>query len=221
MGTRHELVTSPPSSSSSSTVLGTERNLPRSSGTSTTATYRPCWQAASSPDMAAVPPRNCKALERVIHTAQPSAITKCELPSLQELYDQRCFKKSVRVIKEPTHPHVSLSAVWHYEHSVKTKQSWDFLYAQFRSKCKQPTFNFTDQFHLSSRTWFFTAFLPEAVSAINCNRWKHSKLHQTIIKGHCAHSSFLSLPSNHQMLFLPLITFPLLLSLQSPWRALH
>lgn len=30
-----------------------------------------------------------------------------------------------------------------------------------------------------------------SVSAINCSRWKHSKLHQTIIKGHGTQSSFL------------------------------
>lgn len=47
-----------------------------------------------------------KALERVVRSAQH--ITGCELPSLQELYTQRYLRKSQRVIKDTTHPHISL-----------------------------------------------------------------------------------------------------------------
>ena len=32
-------------------------------------------------------------------------ITGCQLPSLEELYNERCVRKSLRVIKDPTHPH--------------------------------------------------------------------------------------------------------------------
>ena len=45
------------------------------------------------------------ALRRVVRSAE--RITECTLPSLEELYDQRCLRKSMRIMKDPTHPHNS------------------------------------------------------------------------------------------------------------------
>ncbi|KAM3876288.1 FRAS1-related extracellular matrix protein 1b [Diretmus argenteus] len=47
-----------------------------------------------------------KALRRVRRAAQH--VTGCELPKLQELYTQRCLRKSQRIIKDTTHRHNSL-----------------------------------------------------------------------------------------------------------------
>ena len=47
--------------------------------------------------------RNRKAMRRVVRTAEK--ITGCELPSMEDLYTQRCLKKSLRIIEDPTHPH--------------------------------------------------------------------------------------------------------------------
>ena len=43
-----------------------------------------------------------KALRRVVRSAE--RITGCRLPSLEELYTQRCLTKAKRIIKDPTHP---------------------------------------------------------------------------------------------------------------------
>ena len=50
--------------------------------------------------------RDRKALRRVVRTAEK--ITGCELPSMEDLYTQRCLQKSLRIIKDPTHPHKRL-----------------------------------------------------------------------------------------------------------------
>ncbi|XP_053266772.1 uncharacterized protein LOC128424562 [Pleuronectes platessa] len=45
---------------------------------------------------------NRKALQRVVKSAQH--ITRTALPSMEDLYTQRCRKKSSRIIKDPFHP---------------------------------------------------------------------------------------------------------------------
>ncbi|KAI3375811.1 hypothetical protein L3Q82_004093 [Scortum barcoo] len=45
---------------------------------------------------------NCKALQRVVKAAQH--ITRTELPSMEDLYTQRCRKKATKIIKDPSHP---------------------------------------------------------------------------------------------------------------------
>ncbi|KAI3363650.1 hypothetical protein L3Q82_001187 [Scortum barcoo] len=58
---------------------------------------------------------NRKALQRVVKAAQH--ITRTELPSMEDLYTQRCRKKATKIIKDPSH-HPSyyklfcLRAVW-------------------------------------------------------------------------------------------------------------
>ncbi|KAK0154888.1 hypothetical protein N1851_002802 [Merluccius polli] len=47
-----------------------------------------------------------KALRRVVRTAKN--ITGCELPSLEDLYTQRCLNIARRIIEDPTHPHKRL-----------------------------------------------------------------------------------------------------------------
>ncbi|KAK0154257.1 hypothetical protein N1851_003646 [Merluccius polli] len=47
-----------------------------------------------------------KALRRVVRTA--NNITGCELPSLEDLYTQRCLNIARRIIEDPTHPHKRL-----------------------------------------------------------------------------------------------------------------
>ncbi len=44
---------------------------------------------------------NHKALQRVVKTAQH---IRTELPSMEDLYTQRCRKKANRIIKDPNHP---------------------------------------------------------------------------------------------------------------------
>ncbi|KAI3372128.1 hypothetical protein L3Q82_006984 [Scortum barcoo] len=44
----------------------------------------------------------CKALQRVVKAAQH--ITRTELPSMEDLYTQRCRKKATKIIKDPSHP---------------------------------------------------------------------------------------------------------------------
>ncbi|KAM3866687.1 histone RNA hairpin-binding protein-like [Diretmus argenteus] len=58
-----------------------------------------------------------KALRRVVRTAE--LITGCELPSLEELYNQRCINKALRVIKDPTHPHNRLNRPSSWSHCRK------------------------------------------------------------------------------------------------------
>lgn len=71
------------------------------------------------------------------------------------------------------------------------------------NKIRASTFYLLTNKHLILQTVFLQfspklkkeAFLHKvtarsSVSAINCNRWKHSKLHQTIIKAHCTNSNF-------------------------------
>ncbi|KAM3843277.1 uncharacterized protein ACN63O_021374 [Diretmus argenteus] len=50
--------------------------------------------------------KNRKALRRVVRTAKN--ITGCELPSLEDLYTQRCLNKSRKIIEDPNHPHKRL-----------------------------------------------------------------------------------------------------------------
>ena len=45
---------------------------------------------------------NRKTLQRVVKTAQH--ITRTELPSMEDLYTQRCRKKAYRILKDPHHP---------------------------------------------------------------------------------------------------------------------
>ncbi|XP_063767926.1 dual specificity calcium/calmodulin-dependent 3',5'-cyclic nucleotide phosphodiesterase 1B-like isoform X3 [Eleginops maclovinus] len=45
---------------------------------------------------------NRKTLQRVVKTAQH--ITRTELPSMEDLYTQRCRKKAGRILKDPHHP---------------------------------------------------------------------------------------------------------------------
>ncbi|KAI3359017.1 hypothetical protein L3Q82_015400 [Scortum barcoo] len=51
---------------------------------------------------------NRKALQRVVKAAQH--ITRTELPSMEDLYTQRCRKKATKIIKDPSHPATSCSA---------------------------------------------------------------------------------------------------------------
>ena len=46
--------------------------------------------------------RDHKALRRVVRSAE--RITGCQLPSLEELYTQRCLSKSKKIIQDHTHP---------------------------------------------------------------------------------------------------------------------
>ncbi|KAI3376519.1 hypothetical protein L3Q82_016972, partial [Scortum barcoo] len=64
--------------------------------------------AASPPGTAAAPPSTCKALQRVVKAAQH--ITRTELPSMEDLYTQRCRKKATKIIKDPSHPATNCSA---------------------------------------------------------------------------------------------------------------
>ncbi|KAI3353721.1 hypothetical protein L3Q82_004960 [Scortum barcoo] len=49
---------------------------------------------------------NRKALQRVVKAAQH--ITRTELPSMEDLYTQRCRKKATKIIKDPSHPSYKL-----------------------------------------------------------------------------------------------------------------
>ncbi|KAI3352952.1 hypothetical protein L3Q82_019522 [Scortum barcoo] len=49
---------------------------------------------------------NHKALQRVVKAAQH--ITRTELPSMEDLYTQRCRKKATKIIKDPSHPSYKL-----------------------------------------------------------------------------------------------------------------
>ncbi|KAI3363903.1 hypothetical protein L3Q82_001500 [Scortum barcoo] len=51
---------------------------------------------------------NHKALQRVVKAAQH--ITRTELPSMEDLYTQRCRKKATKIIKDPSHPATNCSA---------------------------------------------------------------------------------------------------------------
>ncbi|KAI3354847.1 hypothetical protein L3Q82_004544 [Scortum barcoo] len=52
---------------------------------------------------------NCKALQRVVKAAQH--ITRTELPSMEDLYTQRCRrKKATKITKDPSHPATNCSA---------------------------------------------------------------------------------------------------------------
>ena len=63
--------------------------------------HRREYLAASLPGMADAPPER-KALQRVVKSAQH--ITRTKLPSMVDLYTQRCRKKANRIIKDPCHP---------------------------------------------------------------------------------------------------------------------
>ncbi|KAI3359693.1 hypothetical protein L3Q82_014076 [Scortum barcoo] len=57
--------------------------------------------------------RKRKALQRVVKAAQH--ITRTELPSMEDLYTQRCRKKATKIIKDPSHPSLQTvlpAAVW-------------------------------------------------------------------------------------------------------------
>ncbi len=45
---------------------------------------------------------NRKALQRIVQTAQD--IVGCELPSLQDIYTQRCVRKARKIIRDSCHP---------------------------------------------------------------------------------------------------------------------
>ncbi|KAI3360708.1 hypothetical protein L3Q82_012849 [Scortum barcoo] len=49
---------------------------------------------------------NRKALQRVVKAAQH--ITRTDLPSMEDLYTQRCRKKATKIIKDPSHPSYKL-----------------------------------------------------------------------------------------------------------------
>ncbi|KAI3355644.1 hypothetical protein L3Q82_004190 [Scortum barcoo] len=51
---------------------------------------------------------NREALQRVVKAAQH--ITRTELPSMEDLYTQRCRKKATKIIKDPSHPATNCSA---------------------------------------------------------------------------------------------------------------
>ncbi|KAI3374832.1 hypothetical protein L3Q82_021368, partial [Scortum barcoo] len=51
---------------------------------------------------------NRKALQRVVKAAQH--ITRMELPSMEDLYTQRCRRKATKIIKDPSHPATDCSA---------------------------------------------------------------------------------------------------------------
>ncbi|KAI3363562.1 hypothetical protein L3Q82_012171 [Scortum barcoo] len=51
---------------------------------------------------------NRKALQREVKAAQH--ITRTELPSMEDLYTQRCRKKATKIIKDPSHPATNCSA---------------------------------------------------------------------------------------------------------------
>ncbi|KAI3361775.1 hypothetical protein L3Q82_001964 [Scortum barcoo] len=59
-------------------------------------------------------PQPCKALQRVVKAAQH--IVRTELPSMEDLYTQRCRRRATMIIMDPSHPatdcSVSAAAVW-------------------------------------------------------------------------------------------------------------
>ncbi|KAI3374053.1 hypothetical protein L3Q82_022622 [Scortum barcoo] len=54
------------------------------------------------------PQPTVKALQREVKAAQH--ITRTELPSMEDLYTQRCRKKATKIIKDPSHPATNCSA---------------------------------------------------------------------------------------------------------------
>lgn len=64
-------------------------------------------------------------LMRVTRTAQNT--TGFELPGLQELDDQRCLRKSLRTIKDPTRPHNRLFTLLNAE--ITQQQSGEQLFS--------------------------------------------------------------------------------------------
>ncbi|KAI3368182.1 hypothetical protein L3Q82_007813 [Scortum barcoo] len=88
---------------SSSAGCGDSTWTPGSSAASTGAPYReyPDWlhhRLVHSSCTAL----NRKALQRVVKAAQH--ITRTELPSMEDLYTQRCRRKATKIIKDPSHP---------------------------------------------------------------------------------------------------------------------
>jgi hypothetical protein len=45
---------------------------------------------------------DCKALQRVVHTAQ--YITGAKLPAIQDLYNSHCQSKALKMVKDSSHP---------------------------------------------------------------------------------------------------------------------
>ncbi|KAI3359443.1 hypothetical protein L3Q82_002939 [Scortum barcoo] len=62
---------------------------------------------------------NRKALQRVVKAAQH--ITRTELPSMEDLYTQRCRKKATKIIKDPSHPSYKLFCLLPSGRRGKTK----------------------------------------------------------------------------------------------------
>ncbi|KAI3373857.1 hypothetical protein L3Q82_022429 [Scortum barcoo] len=68
---------------------------------------------------------NRKALQRVVKAAQH--ITRTELPSMEDLYTQRCRKKATKIIKDPSHPSYKLFCLLP---SGRRSRSEDKLYTE-------------------------------------------------------------------------------------------
>ncbi|KAI3366924.1 hypothetical protein L3Q82_009569, partial [Scortum barcoo] len=67
------------------------------------------WRGREDTAAAAAPPSTVRqALQRVVKAAQH--ITRTELPSMEDLYTQRCRRKATKIIKDPSHPATNCSA---------------------------------------------------------------------------------------------------------------
>ncbi|KAI3376226.1 hypothetical protein L3Q82_016729, partial [Scortum barcoo] len=71
-------------------------------------------------------------LHRVVKAAQH--ITRMELPSMEDLYTQRCRKKATKIIKDPSHPATNCSACCQFwpltvlQHSSPNQQAQEKLH---------------------------------------------------------------------------------------------
>ena len=64
---------------------------------------------------------NCKALQRVLHTSQ--YITGAKLPAIQDLYNRRCQRKTLKIAKDSSHPSHRLFSLPLYGKRFRTAKS--------------------------------------------------------------------------------------------------
>ncbi|KAI3367345.1 hypothetical protein L3Q82_026165, partial [Scortum barcoo] len=86
----------------SSHTLTLSQSQPDSGSSSSAGCGGSTWTQAAAPPSTV----NRKALQRVVKAAQH--ITRTELPSMEDLYTQRCRKKATKIIKDPSHPSYKL-----------------------------------------------------------------------------------------------------------------
>lgn len=159
MRTWHGLATlSPPSKklNGASVVSGTLRDL--------------AWDLKFSGTCTGTP---WKVLERGVYIVQH--ITRCELTSLQELYTQRCLKKSLRIIKDPTHPCKSLFSLLPSKRrcwSIKSTTSRQNIFISLGY-----TVRLLNKWHTHTHTWTPTQNM-QTIHANNANNT--CKIHPTI-----------------------------------------